>query len=32
VRKGKTVITVDGERRKLPRAKLAKLTRGAGIF
>ena len=32
VRKGKTVITVDGEKRKLPRAKLAKLTRGAGIF
>jgi Ca2+-binding RTX toxin-like protein len=30
--KGKTVLTVDGEKRKLPRAKLAKLTRGAGAF
>ena len=25
--KGKTVLVVDGEQRKLPRAKLARLTR-----
>jgi len=30
--KGKTVVKIDGEKRKLPRAKLAKLTRGAGTF
>jgi hypothetical protein len=27
--KGKTVITVDGEKRKLPRAELGKLVRSA---
>jgi Ca2+-binding RTX toxin-like protein len=30
--KGKTVLKANGEKHKLPRAKLAKLTRGAGTF
>jgi Ca2+-binding RTX toxin-like protein len=29
---GKTVMTLDGSKRKLPRAKLAELSRGAGVF
>jgi Ca2+-binding RTX toxin-like protein len=30
--KGKTVVKIDGEKHRLPRAKLAKLARGAGTF
>jgi hypothetical protein len=30
--KGKTVLEVDGEKRKLPRAKLSRLARGVTSF